>query len=58
MVEKLNMLPLEFIVPGYLYGNMGKAYDNGEPFCGIRLLESYKLAQKPEQPILTPALNC
>ena len=29
MVEKLNMLPFEFIVRGYLYGSMWKAYSSG-----------------------------
>lgn len=57
MVEKLNMLPFEFVVRGYMYGNMWKAYSNGEPFCGIALPKNYKLAQKLEQPILTPALK-
>ena len=55
MVEKLEMLPFEFVVRGYLFGNMWKAYESGESFCGMRLGEGYKLAQKLEQPILTPA---
>lgn len=57
MVEKLNMLPFEFIVRGYLYGSMWKAYSSGEPFCGIALPKDYKQAQKLEQPVLTPALK-
>ncbi|MDE5696375.1 MAG: phosphoribosylaminoimidazolesuccinocarboxamide synthase [Lachnospiraceae bacterium] len=57
MVEKLNMLPFEFIVRGYLYGSMWKAYSSGEPFCGITLPKDYKQAQKLEQPVLTPALK-
>lgn len=57
MVEKLNMLPFEFIVRGYLYGSMWKAYSSGEPFCGIALPTDYKQAQKLEQPVLTPALK-
>ena len=57
MVQKLNMLPFEFVVRGYMYGSMWKAYSNGEPFCGIAFPENYKLAQKLEQPILTPALK-
>lgn len=55
MVEKLDMLPFEFVVRGYIFGNMWKAYESGESFCGMRLGEGYKLAQKLEQPILTPA---
>ena len=57
MVEKLNMLPFEFVVRGYMYGSMWKAYISGEPFCGNILPGNYKLAQKLKQPILTPALK-
>ena len=57
MVEKLNMLPFEFVVRGYLYGSMWKAYENGEPFCDTKWPKNYKLAQKLEQPILTPAIK-
>ena len=57
MVEKLNMLPFEFVVRGYLFGNMWKAYEKGESFCGIALSGSYKQAQKLDQPVLTPALK-
>lgn len=57
MVEKLDMLPFEFVVRGYLFGSMWKAYNHGEPFCGILLPKNYRLAQKLEQPILTPALK-
>lgn len=57
MVEKLNMLPFEFIVRGYMYGSMWNAYNRGELFCGNMLPGNYKLAQKLEKPILTPALK-
>ncbi|MDE5597446.1 MAG: phosphoribosylaminoimidazolesuccinocarboxamide synthase, partial [Lachnospiraceae bacterium] len=57
MVKKLNMLPYEFVVRGYMYGSMWKAYNNGEQFCGTILPKNYKLAEKLEQPILTPALK-
>lgn len=57
MVEKLNMLPFEFVVRGYIYGSMWKAYNSGEQFCCNILPGNYKLAQKLEQPILTPALK-
>ena len=33
LVKKLKMLPYEFIVRGYLFGNMWEAYKNGVPFC-------------------------
>lgn len=35
MVEKLKMLPYEFVVRGYLFGSMWKAYEKGEGYCGI-----------------------
>ena len=57
MVEKLNMFPFEFVVRGYMYGTMWNAYHNGEPFCDLMLPKNYKLAQKLEQPILTPAIK-
>ncbi len=57
MVKKLNMLPFEFVVRGYMYGSMWKAYNNGEQFCGTILPKKYELAEKLEQPILTPALK-
>lgn len=55
LVEKLDMLPFEFVVRGYLFGSMWNAYQKGEDFCGIRLRGSYDLAQRLEQPVLTPA---
>ena len=57
MVEKLKMFPFEFVVRGYLYGSMWKAYENGKHFCGTMLPKNYKLAQKLEEPILTPAFK-
>ena len=57
IVEKLNMLPFEFVVRGYMYGSMWESYNCGEHFCGNVLSGNYKLAQKLEQPILTPALK-
>lgn len=55
MVQKLRMLPFEFVVRGYLFGSMWKAYERGEAFCGITLPGGYEQAQRLEQPVLTPA---
>lgn len=55
MVQKLKMLPFEFVVRGYLFGSMWNAYENGESFCGITLSGHYEQAQRLEQPVLTPA---
>lgn len=57
MAEKLRMLPFEFVVRGYIFGNMWKAYENGESFCGNTLYGDYKLAQKLDRPIITPAIK-
>ena len=57
MVEKLDMLPFEFVVRGYLFGSMWEAYQNGADFCGVRLPAACKLAQKLAKPVLTPALK-
>lgn len=55
MVQKLKMIPFEFVVRGYLFGSMWNAYENGESFCGIALTGQYQQAQKLERTILTPA---
>lgn len=55
LVKKLKMLPYEFIIRGYVFGSMWKAYKAGEPFCGHKIEGDYKLAQKLEKPILTPS---
>ena len=55
LVKKLKMLPYEFIIRGYMFGSMWKAYQKGEPFCGQVITGDYQLAQKLERPILTPS---
>ena len=57
MVEKLGILPFEFVVRGYMFGSMWKAYKSGESFCGNILSGDYKLAQKLERVIMTPAIK-
>ncbi len=55
MVEKLKMLPFEFIVRGYIFGNMWNAYQDNKDFCGIKIEGDYKKAQRLDVPILTPS---
>lgn len=57
MVEKLEMLPFEFVVRGYMFGSMWKAYSNGEDFCKVMLTDPYELAEQLKQPVITPALK-
>jgi phosphoribosylaminoimidazole-succinocarboxamide synthase len=57
MVEKLQMLPFEFVVRGYLLGSIWDAYKKGKPFCGKILLGHYQMAQKLDHPVITPAIK-
>jgi len=55
LVKKLNMLPFEFIVRGYIFGNMWEAYSGNRDFCGLKIEGEYKLAQKLASPLFTPS---
>ncbi|MDR2647420.1 MAG: phosphoribosylaminoimidazolesuccinocarboxamide synthase [Oscillospiraceae bacterium] len=55
LVKKLRMLPVEFIIRGYVFGNMWKAYQAREPFCGQMIDGDYLLAEKLVEPIITPS---
>lgn len=55
LVKKLKILPFEFIVRGYIFGNMWKAYQEGSDFCGQKIEGDYSQAQKLNNPILTPS---
>jgi len=35
MVKKLEIFPFEFVVRGYIFGNMWQAYEKGDEFCGV-----------------------
>lgn len=54
-VRKLKMLPYEFIVRGYMFGSMWEEYNAAGTFCGQKIEGEYKLAQKLEEPIVTPS---
>jgi phosphoribosylaminoimidazole-succinocarboxamide synthase len=55
LAEKLKILPFEFVVRGYMFGSMWKAYKAQKPFCGKLISGEYKQAQKLAEPILTPS---
>lgn len=57
LVRKLQMLPFEFVVRGYLFGSMWEAYRQGLPFCGYQLPSGYQQAEKLASPLLTPAIK-
>ncbi len=55
VVKKLNALPIEAIVRGYIIGSGWKDYQNTGAICGIALPEGLQMADKLEQAIYTPS---
>lgn len=54
-VKKCKMLPIEFVVRGYLAGSGWKEYKQKGTVCGIKLPEGLVEASKLPEPIYTPA---
>jgi len=55
IVEKCKLIPVEFIVRGYITGSMWKKYSEGERiFCGNTLPEGLTQYQKLDKFIITP----
>lgn len=55
IVKKMNNLPVEAIVRGYIIGSGWKDYQKTGAVCGIELPTGLKMAQILEQPIFTPS---
>lgn len=55
IVKKLEPLPIEAIVRGYLIGSGWKDYQNSGAICGIPLPDGLRLADKLPQPLYTPS---
>jgi phosphoribosylaminoimidazole-succinocarboxamide synthase len=55
IVRRLQALPIEAVVRGYLIGSGWKDYQATGSVCGIRLPAGLKLAQALSQPLFTPA---
>jgi len=55
LVKKIDMLPAECIVRGYLEGSGLKEYQQTGSICGIKLPEGLKQADKLPEPIFTPS---
>lgn len=53
--KKLNMLPIECIVRGYITGSGWASYQKEGTVCGIKLPEGLKESQKLPEPIYTPS---
>ena len=55
VVRRLEPLPVEAIVRGYLIGSGWKDYQATGSVCGIRLPEGLQLAEQLPEPIFTPS---
>ena len=55
MCRKLNMLPIECIVRGYITGSGWASYKENGTVCGIKLPEGLKESEKLPEPIYTPS---
>lgn len=55
LVKKVEMLPVECIVRGYLEGSGLKEYQKTGTICGIKLPEGLKQGDKLPEPIFTPS---
>lgn len=55
LVKRLDPLPVEAVVRGYLIGSGWKDYQSTGEVCGVKLPTDMQLAQQIEPPIFTPA---
>lgn len=55
LCRKLNMVPVECIVRGYITGSGWASYKKDGTVCGIRLPEGLKECDKLPEPIYTPS---
>ncbi|MGN0378398.1 MAG: phosphoribosylaminoimidazolesuccinocarboxamide synthase [Butyrivibrio sp.] len=55
MCRKLEMLPIECIVRGYITGSGWESYRKDGTVCGIKLPEGLKESEKLPEPIYTPS---
>lgn len=55
MCKKLNMLPVECIVRGYITGSGWASYVKDGTVCGIKLPEGLKESERLPEPIYTPS---
>jgi len=53
--KKLNMIPMECIVRGYITGSGWESYQKDGTVCGIKLPAGLKESQKLPEPIFTPS---
>jgi phosphoribosylaminoimidazole-succinocarboxamide synthase len=55
LVERLEMIPVECVVRGYITGSGWKEYQAGGSVCGIELPDGLRESERLPHPIFTPA---
>src|SRR5688500_5461098 len=55
LVKRLQPIPVEAVVRGYLAGSGWKEYQESQSVCGVQLPPGLKNASKLPEPIFTPA---
>ncbi len=55
LVKRLQPIPVEAVVRGYLAGSGWKEYQDNQAVCGVKLPEGLKNASRLSEPIYTPA---
>jgi phosphoribosylaminoimidazole-succinocarboxamide synthase len=55
LVKKVEVLPIECVVRGYLAGSGWKEYQASQSVCGVKLPPGLKQCEKLPEPIFTPA---
>jgi phosphoribosylaminoimidazole-succinocarboxamide synthase len=55
LVRKVQVLPIECVVRGYLAGSGWKEYQQSGTVCGVRLPAGLRQCQKLPEPIFTPS---
>jgi phosphoribosylaminoimidazole-succinocarboxamide synthase len=57
IVKELKIIPYEFVIRGYMFGNLWNAYQEGKNLFKEKTIRRYELAEKLEKPLLTPAIK-
>ena len=55
LVKKVEVIPVECVIRGYLAGSGWKEYQNTQSICGIKLPPGLKESEKLPEPIFTPS---
>lgn len=54
LVKKAKLIPIEFVIRGYIYGAAWENYKQDKPISGVMLPKGLRKAEKLPRPILTP----